>query len=68
MYVQRYEKVPIIGNFFSFLSHTTHSNVIKIMLRKLLTPNIQRIETIQDANITLPNEVRLTREILILLK
>ena len=53
---------------FSFLSHTTHSNAIKIMLRKLLTPNIQRIETIQDANITLPNGVRLAREILILLK
>ena len=53
MYVQRYEKVPIIGNFFIFLSHTTNRNAIKIMLRKLLTPNIQRIETIQDANITL---------------
>ena len=29
------------------LSHTTNRNTIKIMLRKLLTPNIQRIESIR---------------------
>ena len=34
-------------------SYSTNSHAIKIMLRKLLTPNIQRIESIQDANITL---------------
>ena len=28
------------------LSHTTHRNAIKIMLRKLFTPNIQRIKSI----------------------
>lgn len=28
------------------LSHTTHRKTIKIMLRKLLTPNIQRIKRI----------------------
>ena len=34
-------------------SYTTNRNAIKIMLRKLFTPNIQRIKSIQDANITL---------------
>ena len=29
------------------LSHTTNRNAIKIMLRKLFTPNIQRIESIR---------------------
>ena len=28
------------------LSHTTHRKTIKIMLRKLLAPNIQRIKSI----------------------
>lgn len=28
------------------LSHTSHKSPIKIMLRKLLTPNIQRIKSI----------------------
>ena len=52
MYLQRYEKVPIIGNFFSFLSRTTHSNAIKTMLRKLLTPNIQRVKSIRAIRIS----------------
>ena len=47
MYLQRYEKVPIIGNFFSFSSHSTNRNAIKIMLWKLLIPNIQRIKSIR---------------------
>ena len=52
MYLQRYEKVTIIGNFFSFLSHSTHRNAIKTMLRKLLTPNIQRVKSIRAIRIS----------------
>ena len=34
------------------LQYTTHRNAIKIILQKLLTPNIQRIKSIQDTNAT----------------
>lgn len=45
-------RIFFIINFLLFakivcLSHSTHKSPIKIMLRKLLTPNIQRIKSIR---------------------
>lgn len=51
--VQKYNKFKLLPKIIrtllqnsSNLSHSTHRKTIKNMLRKLLTPNIQRIESI----------------------
>ena len=49
--IKTQEKTNIYQKVY-ILPYTTHHNAIKIILQKLLTPNIQRIKSIQDTNAT----------------
>ena len=50
--ISLYKTCALLHEFIE-LSHTTHLKTIKIMLRELLTPNIQRIESISAIGVML---------------